>query len=267
MLAITKGYHRIDVSIVPQAPTNRYCFRLWTGVDFRINCALLLYLDTAVALAIFDLDNTLLAGDSDHAWSEFLVQRGLVDKASVSAANDRFYQQYQQGGLNIQAYLEFALSYLRDKTVDELAPLHTDFMATAIEPIILPKAVELIERHRAAGDTLLIITATNRFITGPIAQRLGIEHIIACEVEIVDGRYTGKPVGIPSFQHGKVTRLNAWLEEQKISMKGAWFYSDSHNDLPLLETVTNPVAVNPDDTLKARAQAQGWQILDLRSNS
>lgn len=220
-----------------------------------------------MALAIFDLDNTLLAGDSDHAWGEFLVQRGLVDKETVRVANDHFYQQYQQGGLNIQEYLEFALSYIKGKSVDELVPLHSDFMAVAIEPIILPKAIKLIEQHRTAGDTLLIITATNRFVTGPIAQRLGIEHIIACEAEIIDGRYTGFPTGIPSFQQGKVTRLQTWLEKNQISMAGAWFYSDSHNDLPLLEAVDHPVAVNPDNTLKRHAETKGWKILDLRGNT
>lgn len=219
-----------------------------------------------MALAIFDLDNTLIAGDSDHAWSEFLIRQGLVDAQQVKLANDEFYRQYQQGGLDIQAYLKFALSYLIGKSPAEVAPLHAQFMTEVIEPMLLPKAFELIEKHRAAGDTLLVITATNRFVTGPIVKRLGIEHLIACEPEIVNGRYTGLPTGVPSFQHGKVIRLETWLTEQQFNLDNSWFYSDSHNDLPLLEQVAHPVAVNPDDKLTAIAQTRGWQILDLRTS-
>ncbi len=219
-----------------------------------------------MALAIFDLDNTLIAGDSDHAWSEFLISEGLVDAELVKQANDEFYRQYQNGGLDIQAYLEFALSYLTGKTHEELMPLHQRFMTEVIEPIMLPKAFELIERHRATGDTLLVITATNRFVTGPIVERLGISHLIACEPERINGRYTGMPTGVPSFQHGKVVRLKAWLSEHQLDMTGAWFYSDSHNDLPLLEQVDNPVAVNPDDTLGSLAKQRGWTIIDLRTS-
>jgi HAD superfamily hydrolase (TIGR01490 family) len=217
-----------------------------------------------VALAIFDLDNTLIAGDSDHAWSEFLISEGLVDAAVVKKANDAFYQQYLNGGLDIQAYLEFALSFLAGKTHEEVAPLHERFMANVIEPMLLPKAFELIERHKSNGDTLLVITATNRFVTAPIVARLGISHLIACEPELIDGRYTGLPSGVPSFAHGKVTRLKAWLAEQKMTLDGSWFYSDSHNDLPLLEHVDHPVAVNPDDKLLSVAQTNGWTVLDLR---
>ncbi|MEJ2044010.1 MAG: HAD-IB family hydrolase [Reinekea sp.] len=218
-----------------------------------------------MALAIFDLDNTLIAGDSDHAWGEFLIQQELVDAHLVKLANDEFYRQYQQGGLDIQAYLKFALSYLAGKSPMEVAPLHAQFMTDVIEPMLLPKAFELIEKHRAAGDTLLVITATNRFVTGPIVKRLGIEHLIACEAEILDGRYTGQPTGVPSFQHGKVIRLGTWLAEQQLDLDGSWFYSDSHNDLPLLEQVVHPVAVNPDDKLTAIAQQRNWPILDLRA--
>lgn len=218
-------------------------------------------------LAIFDLDNTLIAGDSDHAWGEFLIAEGLVDVGVAAEANDRFYQQYLNGGLDIHAYLEFALSFLTDKTPAEVSPLHEKFMAQVIEPILLPKAFALIEEHKRQGDTLLIITATNRFITEPIAKRLGIPHLIACEPEMVNGAYTGKPTGIPSFQHGKVERLTQWLKAHNESLQGAWFYSDSHNDLPLLETVDKPVAVNPDDTLRAKAEADGWPILDLRTDA
>lgn len=219
-----------------------------------------------LTLAIFDLDNTLIAGDSDHAWGEFLVEQSLVEREQVAAANDRFLEQYQAGDLNIQEYLEFALSYLAGKTPEELAPLHQQFMAQKIEPIILPKALELIEKHRSQGDTLLVITATNRFVTGPITERLGINELIACEPGQENGVYTGKPTGIPSFQHGKVQRLDQWLSERNETLDGAWFYSDSHNDLPLLEKVDNPVAVNPDDKLNSVAKTRGWAVLDLRKD-
>lgn len=220
-----------------------------------------------MTLAIFDLDNTLIKGDSDHAWSEFLIQQGLVDPTTVAEANDRFYQQYLHGGLNIHEYLEFALSFLAGKTVDEMATLHRTFMHESIEPMMLPKAFDLIQKHKEQGDTLLIITATNRFVTEPIALHLGIENLIACEPEIVDGRYTGKSIGIPSFQHGKVERLQAWLQQRQESLDGAWFYSDSHNDLPLLEQVDHPVAVNPDETLQSIATERDWPILDLRNGT
>ena len=217
-----------------------------------------------MALAIFDLDNTLIAGDSDHAWSEFLISEGLVDAATVKQANDEFYQQYLDGGLDIEAYLAFALSYLAGKRPAEVAPLHERFMAQVIESMLLPKAFALIDQHRSKGDTLLVITATNRFVTEPIVARLGIDHLIACEPELIDGCYTGLPTGVPSFAHGKVTRLNSWLVEHSESLAGASFYSDSHNDLPLLEKVDNPVVVNPDKKLLAVAQARNWPALDLR---
>ena len=220
-----------------------------------------------MALAIFDLDNTLIQGDSDHAWGQFLVQESLVNAEEMAAANDRFLSQYQQGTLDIHEYLEFALAFLAGKSPEELAPLHAKFMATVIEPMMLSQAQALVKQHQDAGDTLLIITATNRFVTEPIALRLGINHLIACEPELKNGRYTGKATGIPSFQHGKVERLNSWLNAQQMSLDGAWFYSDSHNDLPLLERVDRPVAVNPDSKLQSVAEAQGWDILDLRTNS
>ena len=218
-----------------------------------------------MTLAIFDLDNTLINGDSDHAWSQFLINEALVDKAEAEAVNDQFLGQYQAGTLNIEEYLGFALSFLAGKTPAELAPLHNKFMQTVIEPMMLPMAAQLIEKHQAQGDTLLVITATNRFVTEPIVARLGIEHLIACEAELINGRYTGQPTGIPSFQHGKVERLNVWIDEQQQSLEGAWFYSDSHNDLPLLEQVDHPVAVNPDGQLLKVAEQKGWPVMDLRS--
>ncbi|EAR10919.1 HAD family hydrolase [Reinekea blandensis] len=220
-----------------------------------------------MTLAIFDLDNTLINGDSDHAWSEFLVAKQLVDAEEVARVNNRFYQHYQNGTLNILEYLEFALSFLKDKTPAELAPIHQQFMAEVIEPMMLPAALALIDKHRQQHHQLLIITATNRFVTEPIAHRLGIENIIACEPEIQNGVYTGHSTGIPSFQQGKVDRLNQWLDDHQLSLDGAWFYSDSHNDLPLLERVDNPVAVNPDDRLRQIAESRGWPLMDLRTNS
>ncbi|MAG53846.1 MAG: HAD-IB family hydrolase, partial [Halomonas sp.] len=207
-----------------------------------------------MSLAIFDLDNTLLSIDSDHAWGEFLLEQGAVDPVAYREANERFMADYNAGTLDMAAFLEMALKPLAENTPEQLAAWHQQFMASKIEPHILPKAEELLARHRTKGDTLLIITATNRFITGPIAERLGVDNLIAVEPEMVDGRYTGRVDGVPSYREGKVIRLQAWLEAQDITMDGAWFYSDSHNDLPLLEKVDHPVAVDPDDTLRKVAE-------------
>lgn len=217
-----------------------------------------------MTLAIFDLDNTLIAGDSDHAWGEFLIDQGLVDGEDFQRQNDRFYQDYLSGDLDIEGYLSFALSYLAGKPRKELDALHERFMADKIQPMMLPKAFELLDKHRAMGHQLMIITATNHFVTGPIARHLGVSELIASEAEIRDGLYTGRPAGIPSFQHGKVVRLQAWLQEHDASLSGAWFYSDSHNDLPLLEQVDHPVAVDPDERLRNHAVAQQWPVISLR---
>ena len=217
-----------------------------------------------MSLAIFDLDNTLLSIDSDHAWGEFLVEQGAVDPVAYREANERFLADYNAGTLDMAAFLEMALKPLTENTPEQLAAWHQQFMASKIEPHILPKAEELLARHRTKGDTLLIITATNRFITGPIAERLGVDDLIAVEPEMVDGRYTGRVDGVPSYREGKVTRLQAWLEAQDLTMDGAWFYSDSHNDLPLLEKVDHPVAVDPDDTLRQVAEERNWRIMSLR---
>ena len=217
-----------------------------------------------MSLAIFDLDNTLLSIDSDHAWGEFLVEQGAVDPVAYREANERFLADYNAGTLDMAAFLEMALKPLAENTPEQLAAWHQQFMASKIEPHILPKAEELLARHRTKGDTLLIITATNRFITGPIAERLGVDNLIAVEPEMVDGRYTGRVDGVPSYREGKVTRLQAWLEAQDLTMDGAWFYSDSHNDLPLLEKVDHPVAVDPDDTLRQVAEERNWRIMSLR---
>lgn len=217
-----------------------------------------------MSLAIFDLDNTLLSIDSDHAWGEFLLEQGAVDAVDYHAANERFMADYQAGTLDIDAFLQVALKPLADNSPEQLAAWHQQFMASKIEPHILPKAEELIGRHRNRGDTLLIITATNHFITGPIAQRLDIDHLIAVEPEIIEGRYTGRVSGTPSYREGKVTRLEQWLTHQNLTLDGAWFYSDSHNDLPLLEKVDHPVAVDPDDTLRQIAEQRHWRIMSLR---
>ncbi|TDO03495.1 MULTISPECIES: HAD family hydrolase [Halomonas] len=217
-----------------------------------------------MSLAIFDLDNTLLSTDSDHAWGEFLLEQGAVDPLAYREANDRFLADYQAGTLDIQAFLDVALRPLAEHSPEQLAAWHQQFMASKIEPHILVKGEELVARHRARGDTLLMITATNRFITGPIAERLGIDELIAVEPEMVDGRYTGRSTGIPSYREGKVQRLEEWLADKELTLDDSWFYSDSHNDLALLEQVDHPVAVDPDPSLREVAEARGWKIISLR---
>lgn len=217
-----------------------------------------------MTLAIFDLDNTLLGGDSDHLWGQFICEQQLVDSADFALRSDQFYADYQSGDLDIDAYLRFALGTLKGRSPAELLSWHIAFMDDKIKPILLPKAADLLADHRRRGHELLIITATNRFITAPIAAALGVDNLIACEAEIVDGFYTGAPSGIPSYRAGKVTRLHDWIEHRDLSLDGAWFYSDSHNDLPLLELVDHPVAVDPDEILRARAIESGWPVISLR---
>lgn len=217
-----------------------------------------------MALAIFDLDNTLLGGDSDHAWGQFLVDRQLADAETYRKANDYFYEQYQNGTLNIDEFLEFSLKPLTQYSMDELAAFHEDFMESCIAPMMLPKAEALLNEHRAKGDYLLIITATNGFITRPIGKRLGVDDILATDPEILNGAYTGKYVGTPTFQLGKVTRLNEWLQDHPFDLSEAYFYSDSINDLPLLEKVGNPVAVDADPRLTELARARQWKEISLR---
>ncbi len=219
-----------------------------------------------MALAIFDLDHTLLSGDSDHAWGQFLVDNKIVAPERHQQQNDYFYQQYQAGSLDIMEYLAFALKPLTEKPLATMLALREDFIEQRIKPLITDKARALIAKHREQGDQLLIITATNAFVTRPIANLLGFEALIAPEPEIIDGQYSGKITGIPSFQEGKVTRLNMWLEEHTINMEGAYFYSDSHNDLPLLNIVDHPVAVDADDILTDTAKRNGWPIISLRND-
>jgi HAD superfamily hydrolase (TIGR01490 family) len=214
-------------------------------------------------LAIFDLDNTLIAGDSDQAWGQFLFENNLVDD-DYQAKNNLFFAQYAKGTLDIKQYLEFCLSTLAKYPLAQLHSWRSEFITKKIVPLILPKAVQLIDTHRKNGDILLIITATNAFITAPIAKLFGIENLIAVEAEIVGNAYTGKVKGIPSFGHGKVDRLNTWLADKPVNLENSYFYSDSINDLPLLQLVTNPVVVNADKALTTYAQAHKWQQLDLR---
>ncbi|WP_096085198.1 HAD family hydrolase [Agaribacterium haliotis] len=219
-----------------------------------------------MTLAIFDLDNTLIAGDSDHLWGEFLVEKQLVDSERFKQSNDRFYEDYCRGELDIEAYLRFALEPLTQFSSEQLNTLHSEFMAEKILPIWLLKAEALVDEHRQAGHTLLVITATNRFVTEPIVNKLRIPNLLASEGEIIDGRYTGNIADTPCYAGGKVIRLNAWLEQQEcdFDLAEAYFYSDSFNDLPLLKLVGKPRAVDPDPTLKQSATSASWPILSLR---
>ncbi len=217
-----------------------------------------------MALAIFDLDNTLLGGDSDYLWGRYLAENGIVDPQSYHDTNLAFYHDYQAGNLDINAFLQFVFEPLAKNSMQDLLAWRADYLQQKILPIILPKGLELIEQHRQQGDILLIITATNSFLTTPIAELLKINHLIATDPEMLDGRYTGKVFGVPSFQHGKVERLQHWLAEHQLDLAGSYFYSDSHNDLPLLEQVDKPIAVDPDDKLAEIARQRDWKILSLR---
>lgn len=216
-------------------------------------------------LTLFDLDNTLLAGDSDHLWGQFLIDEGVVDADIHTRANNRFYEQYQAGTLNVFEYQQFALKPLVDNPASRMQALREQFVRDYIEPMIAPHATTLIDAHRANGNLLAIITATNRFVTEPIAELLDIKHLIATEPEIVDGRYTGYVAGIPSFQEGKIKRLAAWRETRRETFSRTYFYSDSHNDLPLLRQVDTAVAVDSDPQLTAAAEQAGWPIISLRN--
>ena len=219
---------------------------------------------TSVHLAIFDLDNTLLAGDSDYLWGKFLAGRGIVDAEFYERENQRFYEEYKAGELDIFEFLAFSLKPLSEHSPTTLTSLHRDFMAECIHPIITPAARQLLAEHRDKGDVLLIITATNRFITAPIAAELAVPHLLATDPEMIKGRYTGRVAGIPCYREGKVERLQHWLKQTGYNLAESWFYSDSHNDLPLLELVTHPVAVDPDETLADHASAKSWPIISLR---
>jgi len=217
-----------------------------------------------VSIALFDLDNTLIAGDSDFLWGCFLVEQGIVDAALYERENQRFYDQYRIGELDIHEFLDFQLRPLSEHSLDTLQQWRRQYVEEKITPILLPRAQTLIDRHRQQGDTLVVITATNRFITGPIVELYDIPHLLATEPEILNDQYTGKVSGIPCFQDGKVERLSGWLVENRQSLQDSWFYSDSHNDLPLLNKVTHPVAVDPDEILERHARNNDWPIISLR---
>ncbi len=220
-------------------------------------------------LTLFDLDNTLLNGDSDFEWSQFLIGIGVLDRELFEAKNLAFYEQYKAGTLDIHEFLDFQLKPLSRHSRKTLDMWHTRFMREQVLPMITRPARELVNRHRAAGDVCVIITATNSFVTAPIAREFGVEHLIATEPEHRDGEFTGRVADVPCFREGKIVRLNNWLGARGWtlgSFAGSTFYSDSLNDLPLLSQVKKPVAANPDDTLRAHAERYGWPIIDLRQD-
>jgi len=218
-------------------------------------------------LALFDLDNTLLAGDSDFEWAQFLISKGVLDREVFEARNIEFYEQYKNGTLDIHEFLDFQLKPLSRHPRGELDRWHAEFMRDCILPIVTAAGRQLIGRHQAEGALTAIVTATNSFVTGPIARALGIPHLIATEPEQRDGNFTGRVSGIPSFREGKVERIEAWLAalgHRWTDFARTYFYSDSLNDLPLLSRVSDPVAVDPDATLADHARTQGWPIISLR---
>ena len=219
-------------------------------------------------LALFDLDHTLLSGDSDYEWTQYLVSKGIVDRTTHEARNAEFYEQYKAGIMDIHEFLDFQLRPLADHTRTDLEAWHADFMETQIRPRLSQKARDLVRKHLDAGDICAMVTATNSFVTGPIARELGIPHLIATIPAQENGRFTGKPRGLPSFREGKIARVDAWLESMGLwwnNFQRSWFYSDSHNDLPLLLRVTDPVVVDPDATLRAHAEKAGWPILSIHA--
>ncbi len=224
-----------------------------------------------MALALFDLDNTLLDADSDFLWGEFLCRVGAVDPADYRVANARFYREYLEGRLEFAEYVRFCLGVLAQHEPATLIAWRERFLTELVRPHITAEARALVERHRAAGDELAIVTASNAFITAPIAVELGVSRLIATEAATdAVGRFTGEPLGVPTFREGKVARVLAWLTEvhgdgAAALLGQAWFYSDSHNDLPLLERVGRPVAVNPDPLLSRIARERGWPVLSLRT--
>ena len=220
-------------------------------------------------LALFDLDNTLIAGDSDFEWAQFLIAKGVVDREIQEAKNMAFYDQYKEGTLDIDEFLAFQLAPLARHPRAELDAWHREYMARHIAPLIGDKARQLVRGHLANGDLCAVVTATNSFVTRPIVSEFGIAHLIGtvAAVDVENGAFSGNPRGTPSFRDGKIERVDNWLESLGLwwgSFDHSYFYSDSHNDLPLLQKVTKPVAVDPDDKLRAHASAQGWTILSLR---
>lgn len=221
----------------------------------------------ASRLTLFDLDNTLIAGDSDYGWAQFLIELGVIDGADYERRNAAFFADYKAGRLDIHAFLDFQLRPLAEHELPDLLTWRERFVAEKIRPMLLPKAQALAAQRLAAGDLVAVVTATNSFITRPIADLYGIGHLIATEPEVLAGRFTGRTAGMPCFQAGKLTRVREWLGglgRALESFEESWFYSDSHNDLPLLSAVTTPVAVDPDPVLAAHATGRRWPILSWR---
>ncbi len=217
-----------------------------------------------MSLAIFDLDNTLISDDSDFLWGQFLVDQGIVDKNQYEEANTQFYDDYKKGTLDIVEFLHFSLTPLANNNPEQLFKWRNQFIEEVIKPVQLKPAIRLVNKHRYKGDTVMVITATNRFVTEPIVKLFGIDNLLATTPEFIEDRFTGKFEGIPCFQEGKVNLLKEWLENSSETLENSWFYSDSHNDLPLLELVDNPVAVDPDDKLREHAEQKDWSIISLR---
>lgn len=221
-------------------------------------------------LALFDLDNTLLSGDSDFEWAQFLIDKGVLDPEVYEARNEYFYAQYRAGTLDIHEFLDFQLHPLSRHPRAQLDAWHAEFMDSRIRPMINAKGRALVRKHLDAGDLCALVTATNSFVTGPICLEFGIAHLIATIPAQEGGQFTGQPRGTPSFREGKITRVEDWLESMGFwwsNFARSWFYSDSLNDLPLLSRVSDPVAVDPDATLLAHATAHGWPVLSLRNES
>ncbi len=219
-----------------------------------------------MALALFDLDNTLLAGDSEHLWGEFLAEVGAVGE-DFRAENARLYREYLAGRLDIRESVALQVRPLVEHPPERLRRWREEFIASWVEPRVTPAAVALVARHRAAGDEPAIVTASNDFVTRPIAERFGVEELLAVELERTGGRFTGRALGTPTFREGKIERLREWLVEKGFTLRGSFFYSDSHNDLPLLGLVDNPVVVDPDPVLRAHAERLGWPILRLHGTA
>ena len=217
-----------------------------------------------MALAIFDLDETLISTDSDHEWGQYVADAGLVDAVVHRQRNDEFYEQYRVGKLDINAYLAFTCSVLTRHPLDLLHQHRAEFVESRIKPKVLPRAIDLVNSHRDQGNYVMVITATIEFITRPIVDLFGIETLLAPIPEFADGRYTGAIAGVPAFGAGKVTRLKSWLKDSDHDLGGSFFYSDSHNDLPLLKQVDNPIAVDPDPILKQEAAKNRWSVVSLR---
>jgi len=235
---------------------NRIIFKIAILAIFKV---------IAMSLALFDLDNTLIAGDSDHAWGEFLVASGHINSIEYRKKNDEFYDDYNNGTLDIYAYLEFSLNILAQIPMAQLLRLRSIFIKDHVTPMLLPKAAELLKKHRDAGDRILIITSTNRFIVEPICKILGVKDVLATELERKDHKFTGKLRGIPAFGEGKIHHLNGWLGNNCLTLDRSSFYTDSINDLPLMLQVDYPVAVDPDPRLLNEATTREWEIISLRN--